>query len=172
MDPSVRTSPEPAGGLSLSVPALDGGAQGHRTLAEKAFETLHAAIITGQLRPGTRLPIEELAQLLRMSPMPIREAQRLWVLDQYAEHAATTRKIADRAASLLVEPRGDEPRQLGAALVEDTDSGVAGPRHLARCLKDAVEHEIHVELGDETAADVEQTADQQLLGGCVHPSTH
>jgi DNA-binding GntR family transcriptional regulator len=76
MDPSVRTSPEPAAGSYLSVPALDDRVQGHRTLAEKAFETLHAAIITGRLRPGTRLPIEELAQLLRMSPMPIREAVR------------------------------------------------------------------------------------------------
>jgi DNA-binding GntR family transcriptional regulator len=76
MDPSVRTSPEPAGGSDLSVPALDDGVREHRTLAEKAFETLHAAIITGRLRPGTRLPIEELAQLLRMSPMPIREAVR------------------------------------------------------------------------------------------------
>jgi DNA-binding GntR family transcriptional regulator len=76
MDRSVRTSPEPAGGSDLSVPALDDGVKGHRTLAEKAFETLHAAIITGRLRPGTRLPIEELAQLLRMSPMPIREAVR------------------------------------------------------------------------------------------------
>jgi DNA-binding GntR family transcriptional regulator len=76
MGPSVRTSPEPAGGSYLSVPPLDDGVQGHRTLAEKAFETLHAAIITGRLRPGTRLPIEELAQLLRMSPMPIREAVR------------------------------------------------------------------------------------------------
>jgi DNA-binding GntR family transcriptional regulator len=50
--------------------------RGHRTLAEKAFETLHTAIITGQLRPGTRLPIEELAEVLEMSPMPIREAVR------------------------------------------------------------------------------------------------
>ena len=41
-----------------------GGApsRGHRTLAEKAYETLHAAIISGVLRPGTRLPIEELAE--------------------------------------------------------------------------------------------------------------
>jgi DNA-binding GntR family transcriptional regulator len=76
MDPSARTSPRPAGGSYLSVQALDDGVQGHRTLAEKAFEALHAAIITGRLRPGTRLPIEELAQLLRMSPMPIREALR------------------------------------------------------------------------------------------------
>jgi DNA-binding GntR family transcriptional regulator len=36
----------------------------------------HWAIITGRLRPGARLPIEELAELLEMSPMPIREAVR------------------------------------------------------------------------------------------------
>jgi DNA-binding GntR family transcriptional regulator len=60
----------------LSILAADASAPGHRTLAEKAFEALHSAIITGQLRPGTRLPIEELAELLQMSPMPIREAVR------------------------------------------------------------------------------------------------
>jgi DNA-binding GntR family transcriptional regulator len=51
-------------------------ASGHRTLAEKAFVTLHDAIVHGDLRPGERLPIEELAQVLEMSPMPIREAVR------------------------------------------------------------------------------------------------
>ncbi len=61
---------------ALSVLAGDGSSRGHRTLAEKAFKTLHSAIITGQLRPGARLPIEELAELLEMSPMPIREAVR------------------------------------------------------------------------------------------------
>jgi DNA-binding GntR family transcriptional regulator len=60
----------------LAVLAQDGSGRGHRTLAEKAFEALHQAIITGQLRPGTRLPIEELAEVLEMSPMPIREAVR------------------------------------------------------------------------------------------------
>ncbi len=60
----------------LAVLATESGARGHRTLAEKAFETLHAAIVTGQLRPGARLPIEELADVLEMSPMPIREAVR------------------------------------------------------------------------------------------------
>jgi DNA-binding GntR family transcriptional regulator len=53
-----------------------GTSRGHRTLAEKAYETLHQAIITGALRPGARLPIEELAEHLDMSPMPIREAVR------------------------------------------------------------------------------------------------
>jgi DNA-binding GntR family transcriptional regulator len=60
----------------LGVLADEGSGRGHRTLAEKAFETLHWAIITGRLRPGTRLPIEELAEVLDMSPMPIREAVR------------------------------------------------------------------------------------------------
>src|SRR5947207_9498928 len=61
---------------ALAVLADGGSSSGHRTLAEKAFETLHSAIITGRLRPGARLPIEELAELLEMSPMPIREAVR------------------------------------------------------------------------------------------------
>jgi len=52
-------------------------AGGHRTLAERAFATLHEAIVTGVLAPGERLPIEELAEVLDMSPMPIREALRL-----------------------------------------------------------------------------------------------
>jgi DNA-binding GntR family transcriptional regulator len=49
----------------------------HRTLAERAFSALHEAIVTGVLAPGERLPIEELAEILEMSPMPIREALRL-----------------------------------------------------------------------------------------------
>jgi DNA-binding GntR family transcriptional regulator len=49
---------------------------GHRTLAEKAFGALHQAILTGGLAPGERLPIEDLAEVLDMSAMPIREAVR------------------------------------------------------------------------------------------------
>ncbi len=48
----------------------------HRTLAEKAFGALHQAILTGGLQPGERLPIEDLAEVLDMSAMPIREAVR------------------------------------------------------------------------------------------------
>lgn len=60
----------------LSHLGLDGPERGHRTLAEKAYARLHAAIITGRLAPGMRLPIEELAEHLGMSPMPVREALR------------------------------------------------------------------------------------------------
>jgi DNA-binding GntR family transcriptional regulator len=51
-------------------------AGGPRTLAEKAYEALHAAILSGALPPGERLRIEVLAEMLEMSPMPIREALR------------------------------------------------------------------------------------------------
>src|ERR1700727_1107831 len=60
----------------LAVLGTARASRSHRTLAEKAFDTLHSAIVTGQLRPGARLPIEELAERLEMSPMPIREAVR------------------------------------------------------------------------------------------------
>jgi DNA-binding GntR family transcriptional regulator len=53
-----------------------GDESGHRTLAEKAFGMLHDAIVMGALRPGERLPIEELAAVMELSPMPIREALR------------------------------------------------------------------------------------------------
>jgi DNA-binding GntR family transcriptional regulator len=50
--------------------------RGHRTLAERAFAAVHEAIVTGMVEPGERLPIEDLAEVLDMSPMPIREALR------------------------------------------------------------------------------------------------
>ena len=64
--------------MALASTRLGGWAPetGHRTLAEKAFVALHDAIVRGELQPGERLPIEELADVLDMSPMPIREALR------------------------------------------------------------------------------------------------
>jgi DNA-binding GntR family transcriptional regulator len=68
-----------ASGLSEDWAVPDGDSRmlpAHRTLAEKAFISLHQAILTGKLRPGERIPIEELASALEMSPMPVREAIR------------------------------------------------------------------------------------------------
>ncbi len=67
----ASSSPKPAS-RPWAAAALDG----HRTLAEKAFAALHAAIVSGELAPGQRLRIEELAGLLGMSHLPIREAIR------------------------------------------------------------------------------------------------
>ncbi|MGH2859369.1 MAG: GntR family transcriptional regulator [Solirubrobacteraceae bacterium] len=56
--------------------ALDAGRSDHRTLAEGAYAMLHEAIVTGLLEPDERLPIGDLAGVLRVSPMPVREALR------------------------------------------------------------------------------------------------
>lgn len=49
-----------------------------RTLAGQALTEIRRRILTGEYEPGRRLRIEELAEVLEMSPMPIREAlQRL-----------------------------------------------------------------------------------------------
>jgi DNA-binding GntR family transcriptional regulator len=58
------------------VQRLAVAAKGQRTLADRAFVALHDAILTGQLEPGERLPIEQLGGVLGMSAMPIREALR------------------------------------------------------------------------------------------------
>jgi DNA-binding GntR family transcriptional regulator len=50
--------------------------RGHRTLAERAFSALHDGIVSGQLAPGQRLRIDELAGALQVSHLPIREAIR------------------------------------------------------------------------------------------------
>ena len=60
----------------LAVLAGDGPPRGHRTLAEKAFQTLHAAIIDRAAAPGRPAADRGAGPALRMSPMPIREALR------------------------------------------------------------------------------------------------
>jgi DNA-binding GntR family transcriptional regulator len=66
-------TPSSSAGVRLAELARAGN---HRTLAERAFAALHEAIVTGVFAPGERLPIEELAAPLGMSPMPVREALR------------------------------------------------------------------------------------------------
>jgi DNA-binding GntR family transcriptional regulator len=112
-------------------------AGGHRTLAEKAYVVLHDAILSGELAPGERLRIEELAELLEMSPMPIREAVRQLDaagLVEHAPHRAT--RVTDLSlgdledvyrARLALEPLavrlgaprfGDEDARLARAALE------------------------------------------------------
>jgi DNA-binding GntR family transcriptional regulator len=45
-----------------------------RTLAGQAVVEIQDRILSGEFPPGARLPIEQLAELLDLSPMPIREA--------------------------------------------------------------------------------------------------
>ena len=91
--------------LSEATPLSAGGS--HRTLAEKAYVELHALILSGELAPGERLRIDVLAELLEMSPMPIREAlNRLSTagLVDHAPHRAT--RVAELSLDDLAEVYG------------------------------------------------------------------
>lgn len=59
-----------------------------RTLADSAFVRIHHAILTGELEPGQRLVLEEVAQQLDLSPMPVREALRRLDAEGLVEHIA------------------------------------------------------------------------------------
>ena len=69
---------------------MTNAADGHRTLAEKAYAALHEAIVTGALAPGERLRIETLASGLGMSHLPIREG----FVSSRAEASSSTFRIA------------------------------------------------------------------------------
>jgi len=59
-----------------------------RTLADSAFGRIHHAILAGELKPGQRLVLEEVAQQLDLSPMPVREALRRLDAEGLVEHIA------------------------------------------------------------------------------------
>ena len=98
----------------------------------------------------------------------VRQAQRLGILDQHAEHAAPARQIADSAVRIRVDAGGEELRELRAAVVEDPQRGVPRARQLAGGLQHAVEQDTQVELGDERAADLQETPDPELVWGFTH----
>jgi DNA-binding GntR family transcriptional regulator len=97
-------------GLSGRSLAAHGGAA-HRTLADHAFAAIHSAILSGELEPGERLPIEDLAELLGMSPMPVREALRR------LDSVGLVEMIAHRGAR-VAELSVDELRELYEARIE------------------------------------------------------
>jgi DNA-binding GntR family transcriptional regulator len=101
-------------------------AGGHRTLAEKAFASLHGAILNGELMPGQRLLIEELAEQLEMSPMPIREALRrldaVGLVEQVPHRGARVAELSVEDLAEVYEARlALEPLAVRHAAAQFTD---------------------------------------------------
>ena len=112
-------------------------AGGHRTLAEKAFASLHDAILNGELTPGERLLIEELAEQLDMSPMPIREALRrldaVGLVELLPHKAARVTELSVEDLAEVYEARlALEPLAVRAAAARFTDEAPSSLRSLAR----------------------------------------
>jgi DNA-binding GntR family transcriptional regulator len=63
--------------MKRSAPIKPLAAAAHLTKQQYAYDTLRAAILKGELAPGTRLVIDDLASRFAISIIPVREALRL-----------------------------------------------------------------------------------------------
>lgn len=71
---------------SVGTTASDRPSVAPAPLADQIFETLREQIVTGQLRPGQRLRVRDLAELVGTSVMPVRDAIRSLVECGLAVH--------------------------------------------------------------------------------------
>lgn len=60
--------------------------QRYRTKQEFAYQSLRDAIMRGELQPGERLRIEDIAQRLGVSPIPVREALHMLQSERLVEN--------------------------------------------------------------------------------------
>ena len=84
------------------------------------------------------------------------EPQRLWVLDEQSEDAASARQVADRAMAIGINAAGDEALELGAALIENAERGISRAGHPARHVEQLADDALDLELGDEPAPGLDE----------------
>lgn len=95
--------------------------QAATTLVEVATRALRAEILTGDLAPGARIHLNEAAERLSMSPVPIREALR---------------ELTAEGLVIALSQRGYRVRQIGEADLDDT--------YRLRCVLDPMAIELAV----------------------------
>jgi DNA-binding GntR family transcriptional regulator len=82
---AVAGPPPPATRALRSVQLVRGA---HKTKTELALEAIREAIMQGRVRPGARLTLAELSDVLGMSSTPIREAIRVLEADGLVSYEA------------------------------------------------------------------------------------
>ncbi len=79
-----------------SIPELDSGAKTSGTIShgETVYRTLRSELINATIKPGTRLFEAEIADRLRVSRTPVREAIRRLESDGFVQTVGRNRRIA------------------------------------------------------------------------------
>ena len=120
------------------------------TTAQRVAADLRRRILLGELRPGQRMKLEELATLCGVSHMPVREALRELesegVLEVFAHRGAVIKGVDVEFVHNLYDVRGAIEGMLTARCAERLDD--AGAQRL-RQLAEA--HEAAVAAGDKAA---------------------
>ncbi|SIS46267.1 GntR family transcriptional regulator [Neptunomonas antarctica] len=70
------------------------------TITQWVYETLRSAVMNGQILPGRALTIRELATLLNVSPMPVREALRQLSAENALEIQGNRRVIVPKMTAM------------------------------------------------------------------------
>ncbi|MDQ0644966.1 GntR family transcriptional regulator [Microbacterium murale] len=65
-------------------------------LAERTYQVIRAAVLSGDLPPGTPLSVPELARRLEVSRSPVREAVQRIIHDQLATHVLHSGAVVSR----------------------------------------------------------------------------
>ncbi len=163
--------------------AREPGQQDDRALV--VLGELGRAALFGQVEVAVGLPIdqdrhpEERAHRRMADREPIRvgmatdigQPQRLRIADQLAEQPAAGRKRSDAAAGRLIDPVGEEAAELGAIRVEYPQRGVAGVGQLPRGVQHTLQHQLHVELLQHHAGDVQNGFVDGIHGGAGRERT-
>jgi DNA-binding GntR family transcriptional regulator len=139
---------------------------GPRTLAAKAEEAIREAILSGELEPGSRVRIEELARAFDLSPMPVRDALRSLAsagLVEYAPHRGAT------VAALSLDDLRDtwEARLALETLALRRAAERFSPRDVAVVEEGIARHSQALSAGDAAAA---QEAHRAVHMGLYAPS--
>jgi len=96
------------------------------TLGQRVYSGLRDYLMAGQLHPGQKLTLRELAAALNVSPMPVREAVRRLAAEGALEMLPNRRirvpvvtKPRFRELLRIIHPRVANPVKLGGQLVEN-----------------------------------------------------
>jgi DNA-binding GntR family transcriptional regulator len=113
------------------------------TKTDAAYHDIRLAIEAGKLKPGARLLITELQELLGMSPTPIREALRLLQRDGLVDHTPHYGMVvASFTEDVLIENHrirvALEPLATALAVQRASDDEIAHIRKIHEQFKQAV----------------------------------
>jgi DNA-binding GntR family transcriptional regulator len=94
------------------------------------LEELRAAVLSGRVRPGTSIPVDDVAARFSLSHIPVREALKTLMAEGLVEHEprgayVVARLTREELAELYVVRASLETAALSASVARATDSDIA-----------------------------------------------
>jgi DNA-binding GntR family transcriptional regulator len=147
------------------------------SLRDSVTQGLRARIVSGELPPGSRLVERQLADLLGVSRVPVREALRVLEREGFAEERATrgmvVRRLSDDDVTMLFAVRESLEELLCQRLVDVLDE--VGVATLQEVVDRAAAHTAAGRVTEAVSANAEfhallvELADSRVLSSIIEP---